>query len=94
MAQERPKMSLESVELLMRVEEQFGVSIPDEDSERLAVVGDLHFWLCQELLFTKTQAPSPGEVWSELQHLIADQLDLPLEAIRTDSHFVHDLRVQ
>lgn len=32
--------SLDIVELLMEIEEEFGVSIPDEESEKLKTVGD------------------------------------------------------
>ncbi len=84
-------MGLESVELLMRVEEQFGVTMAEEDAERFLVVGDLHFWLCQELLAKAPQAPSPEKIWSELQHVIAEHLELPPESIRPDSHLRHDL---
>ncbi len=32
--------SLDTVELIMAFEEEFGVSIPDEDAEKIATVGD------------------------------------------------------
>ena len=32
--------SLDTVELVMALEEEFGVEIPDEDAERIATVGD------------------------------------------------------
>jgi len=32
--------SLDTVELVMAFEEEFGVEIPDEDAEKLATVGD------------------------------------------------------
>lgn len=32
--------SLDTVELIMDFEKQFGISIPDEDTERIATVGD------------------------------------------------------
>ena len=32
--------SLDTVELVMALEEEFGVEIPDEDAEKLASVGD------------------------------------------------------
>ena len=32
--------SLDLVELIMSIEEEFGVNIPDEDAERIATVGD------------------------------------------------------
>ncbi|HRU44539.1 MAG TPA: acyl carrier protein [Spirochaetota bacterium] len=32
--------SLDTVELIMRLEEAFGIQIPDEDAEKIATVGD------------------------------------------------------
>jgi acyl carrier protein len=32
--------SLDQVELIMSIEEEFGVNIPDEDAEKIATVGD------------------------------------------------------
>lgn len=32
--------SLDTVELVMALEEEFGVEIPDEDAEKMATVGD------------------------------------------------------
>ncbi|MFA6078336.1 MAG: acyl carrier protein [Candidatus Omnitrophota bacterium] len=32
--------SLDTVELVMALEEEFGIEIPDEDAEKLATVGD------------------------------------------------------
>ena len=32
--------SLDTVELIMEVEEEFGIEIPDEEAEKLATVGD------------------------------------------------------
>jgi acyl carrier protein len=32
--------SLDLVELIMSIEEEFGVEIPDEDAEKIATVGD------------------------------------------------------
>jgi acyl carrier protein len=32
--------SLDTVELIMEFEKEFGVSIPDEDTEKIATVGD------------------------------------------------------
>ena len=32
--------SLDTVELVMALEEEFGIEVPDEDAEKLATVGD------------------------------------------------------
>ena len=41
--------SLDTVELVMALEEEFGVEIPDEDAERILTVGKLVDYLEQKL---------------------------------------------
>ncbi len=41
--------SLDTVELVMAFEEEFGVDIPDEDAEQLRTVGDAIAYLKQRL---------------------------------------------
>lgn len=40
--------SLDTVELIMQFEEEFGVTIPDEDAEKIATVGDAMDYLKQK----------------------------------------------
>ncbi len=40
--------SLDMVDLMMRLEQEFGVRIPDEDHSKIATVGDLVNYLKQE----------------------------------------------
>ncbi len=40
--------SLDTVELIMQFEEEFGVTIPDEDAEKIATVGDAIEYLNQK----------------------------------------------
>jgi acyl carrier protein len=40
--------SLDTVELIMQFEEEFGVTIPDEDAEKIATVGDALAYLKQK----------------------------------------------
>lgn len=40
--------SLDTVELIMQFEEEFGVTIPDEDAEKIATVGDALDYLKQK----------------------------------------------
>ncbi|MFM8357080.1 MAG: acyl carrier protein [Verrucomicrobiota bacterium] len=37
--------SLDTVELVMALEEEFGVEIPDEETEKLQTVGDVHKYI-------------------------------------------------
>lgn len=41
--------SLDVVELIMAVEEEFGLEIPDEDAENLATVGAIEAYLAQKV---------------------------------------------
>jgi acyl carrier protein len=49
--------SLEEVEIIMALEERFGLSIPEEMAERISTVGDL-FEALEELLHTLEQPRS------------------------------------
>lgn len=41
--------SLDAIELVMSVEEEFGIEIPDEDAEKLFTVGDLVEYLKEKV---------------------------------------------
>lgn len=41
--------SLDTVELIMQFEEEFGVTIPDEDAEKIATVGDAYSYLSEKV---------------------------------------------
>ena len=41
--------SLDTVELIMKMEEDFGIEIPDEDAEKLKTVGDVVNYLDSKL---------------------------------------------
>jgi acyl carrier protein len=41
--------SLDTVELIMQFEEEFGVTIPDEDAEKIATVGDAMDYLKEKI---------------------------------------------
>lgn len=93
-------MGLDSVELLMAIERRFQIDIPDAEAGSIATVGDMHSWLCRKL-----HQPDPSlsgqvandltdeEIWIELQLVVIDQLNVPLEAVRPEAHFVYDLKV-
>lgn len=37
--------SLDVIELVMGIEEEFGITVPDEDSEKMTTVGDLFMYV-------------------------------------------------
>lgn len=53
-------MGLDAVEMILRCEEVFGVSIPDEDVFQIATVGQLLEHLCTKLDLPTGTAPPTG----------------------------------
>ena len=45
--------SLDTVELVMALEEEFGIEIPDEDAEKMAAVGDAIKYIESKIASTK-----------------------------------------
>jgi acyl carrier protein len=42
-------MGLDSVELVMEIEDEFGISVPDADAELIETAGQLHAYVCHRL---------------------------------------------
>jgi hypothetical protein len=47
-------MGLDAVELVMAVEEEFGIAIDDRDAERIVTVGQLWDYICERVTFVPT----------------------------------------
>jgi hypothetical protein len=59
-------MGLDSVELVMAVEEHFGIAIPDKDASTLITVGKLHNWVVNELHRLNRPSVAETAVFDEL----------------------------
>jgi hypothetical protein len=60
-------MGLDIVELVMAVEEGFGIDIADEEAERIVTVGDL-----RDAILRRLKNPDPFRVWDALCEMIAE----------------------
>ncbi len=90
-------MGLESVELVMAIEEEFDISIPDEEAGNLDTVGKLYQYIL-DILYLK-QSGSSGEVdesdvWERTREVIVSQLGVDLEEVTEDASFVADLGIE
>lgn len=83
-------MGLDSVELVMALEEEFGLDIPDADAERLETVGGTHDYIV-ETLKQRGEAPDEAEVWQRLHRIIVNQLGVDPSEVRREAYFVRDL---
>jgi acyl carrier protein len=74
--------------LAMDLERRLRFRLPDE----FATVSGLvrHLLPAKEAAAFKTN--TPDQVWVRLRNIVSDQLDVPLELVRAESHFVRDLK--
>ena len=90
-------MGLDTVELVMEVEDAFSVSIADDVAERILTVGDLYQFLLREKdrpISEGEQRPSigtPDEVWLKLREIIVNVLGVPPEDVRPEARWIEDL---
>ena len=81
-------MGLEIVELLMAVETEFGVEIPEAEAEKLARVGALHDFIVKTLRQRGELPPIvEAEIWGRLVRLIVEYLGTEPARIHRDAYF-------
>jgi acyl carrier protein len=86
-------MGLDSVELVMKVEEHFDITIPDDQASLLTTVGKLHAWVVDELLRLNRAEINSTVVFGELRELICRQLSISPDRVVPDARFVQDLHI-
>jgi hypothetical protein len=50
-------MGLDTVEIVMEIEETFGITIPDEDAEKIQTIGDAYRYIIARLEFPEVPGP-------------------------------------
>lgn len=55
-------MGLDGVEIILRVEELFGIEIGDEDAAKVETVGEFYELICSKLNVTPFRSPVTSEV--------------------------------
>jgi acyl carrier protein len=86
-------MGLDTVELVMAVEEHFEIEIPDDVARTLETVGLLHRFVVSELQRRSLLRVDDAAVFSELRDIICEQTGIEPDKIVTDAYFVRDLRL-
>ena len=86
-------MGLESVEIVMAIEDHFGVSIPDEQASRIITVRDMQDEVVR-LLVLRGQADTPqlrDQVYNDIVQITAEQMGMDPFLIKPDSTWVGDI---
>ncbi|WP_009958161.1 phosphopantetheine-binding protein [Verrucomicrobium spinosum] len=85
-------MGMDSVELVMAVEEAFGIAISDQDASTAKTAGDLRDLILRALRNQNIQT-NADQVWLKLKDIIADQLGVSPHQVTPETDFIRDLGV-
>jgi acyl carrier protein len=83
-------MGLDTVELIMAIEEHCGIEIPDQDAERLVTVGDIHQFVLHALR-QRGSAAIEADVYSQVREIVCHQLGVKPEQVVPNASIVDDL---
>jgi len=89
-------MGMEAVELIMAIEEEFDISIPDEQAANLDTVGKLYRYVV-DIHYNQSGGSGQideAELWERTKQVIVSQLDVRPEQVTEDASFVADLGIE
>lgn len=78
-------MGLDSVELVLAIEEEFGVEIPDYDAERITTVGDMYNWLRATLRSTPPANCMTQRMFYKVRKALINNYGVPKQSITLDT---------
>lgn len=85
-------MGLDTVELLLAIEEEFGITIPDADAAQLRSVGDLHQLILRRTE-TEPRTPAAAAMWERVVTVVAGELAIPTDRVTPEARFAEDLGI-
>jgi acyl carrier protein len=83
-------MGLDTVELVMAVEEAFELEIPDAAAEKMLTVGDMHAFLVSEISRLGRKGDSEL-IFDQMRAIIVRQLGVRPDEVIPSARFVKDL---
>ena len=86
-------MGLDTVELVMAIEEGFALEIPDDKAEQLFTVGDMHAFLVSELRRLGRSDLDEVGIFHMMRDIICRQAGVQPDEVVPSASFVKDLRL-
>jgi len=83
-------MGLSTVELIMAVEDEFGIELAEADAAKLAVLGEMHAHIVQAIR-QRGESPNETDVWERLKAIGVEQLGVHPAEVTRAAHLVNDL---
>lgn len=87
-------MGMDSVELVLEIEEEFGVLIPDEDAEKMLTVGEVYDWLRVKLSCADAVDCLTRQVFYKLRRALVQNYSLDKAAIKPDTRLTDLLPIE
>ena len=91
---------LDVVEVVMAVEQEFGIRIPDAEAEKLETVGKLHACIAGQVAVRRPgeevrveaggRSWTEADVWEAVRRFVIERLDVKPEQVRPGAYFVRD----
>jgi acyl carrier protein len=85
-------VGLDTVELVMAIEEGFGFEIPNEQAAKMFTVGHMHAYLVAELS-RRGQREDEAHIYARMRDVICRQTGVEAREIVPSASFVDDLRL-
>jgi acyl carrier protein len=86
-------VGLDTVELVMAIEEGFGLEIPDEKAVGIFTVGDMHAFLVSELRRLGRLDLDEVGIFEKMRGIICRQTGVKPSEVVPNASFVKDLRL-
>jgi hypothetical protein len=87
-------MGLDTVELVVAIEEEFGLGIPDEEAERLATVGDVYEWLKVRIATADPQTCLTQRIFYKLRTALIQNYGVKRQAINSETRLTDLLSLE
>src|SRR5262249_37686281 len=78
-------MGLDSVELVLAIEEEFSLSIPDEDAAKIVTVGQAYEYLKERLEAKPSEGCPSQKVFHKVRQALMQNYGLPRESITLET---------
>jgi acyl carrier protein len=86
-------VGLDAVELIMAIEEEFDLEIPNERAAKIFTVGDLHAYLISELGRLGRADRDDARVYARMRDIICRETAIEPAEVVPSARFIADLRL-
>lgn len=84
-------MGLDTVELVMAIEDEFAIEIPNAEAERIRTVGDISDYVAQAVRLKMRPVPVDEEIWLRTRKVVIEQLGVKPERVTRTTRIIEDL---